>query len=136
LKPKLHKGGLKMKKIISIAVFALFMASCGSPGIIPEMKDFIAAFESKQKMDEAVQKYASKAELIPEAVQTCDLGKPNVTKTEKKEGRIVYTAEAVVRTCDKSPNAVGTIRIFQVGWEKGKIVSFEWLGPKGGKVEY
>jgi hypothetical protein len=125
-----------MKKFISISIFAFFIIGCGSPGIIPEMKEFIAAFESKQKMTEAVQKYASKAELIPEAIQTCDLGKPNVTKTEKKEGRIVYTAEAVVRTCDKSPNAVGTIRIFQVGWEKGKIVCFEWLGPKGGKVEY
>ena len=32
--------------------------------------------------------------------------------------------------------AVGTVRIFAIGWKSGKIAKFVWGGPKGGKVEY
>lgn len=125
-----------MKKSLSIAVLIFFMAGCGTSGVTPEMKEFMAAFGSKEKVQEVVKKYASSAEIVPEALQTCNLGKPNITKTEKRDGRIIYTAEAKVETCEKSETAVGTIRIFDIGWENGKIVSFEWHGPKGGKVEY
>ena len=125
-----------MKKLITFAAVVLFMISCGKTGVIPEMKEFVDAFTVKAKMDEVVKKYATKSDLIPESIQNCDLGKPNITKTEKKDNRILYTAEAVVNKCEKSPNAVGTIRIFEIGWENGKIVFFEWHGPKGGKVEY
>lgn len=125
-----------MKKFLSIAVFIIFMAGCGTTGVIPEMKEFIAAFGSKEKVQEVVKKYSASAEIVPEALQTCNLGKPNITKTEKKDGRVIYTAEARVESCEKSDTAVGTIRIFEIGWENGKIVSFEWHGPKGGKVEY
>lgn len=125
-----------MKKIITIVAVILFASACGKVGVIPEMKEFIDAFGAKVKMDEVVKKYATKTDIVPEAIQNCNLGKPNITKTEKKNDRILYTAEAVVNKCEKSETAVGTIRIFQIGWEKGKIVSFDWLGPKGGKVEY
>ena len=125
-----------MKKLITFAAVVLFAFSCGKTGVIPEMKEFVDAFTVKAKMDEVVKKYATKSDLIPESIQNCELGKPNITKTEKKDNRILYTAEAVVNKCDKSPNAVGTIRIFEIGWENGKIVFFEWHGPKGGKVEY
>jgi len=87
-------------------------------------------------MTEVVTKYSVKPEIVPEAIQTCNLAKPNITKTEKKDGKVVYTAEALVEKCENSVTAVGTIRIFEIGWENGKIVSFEWHGPKGGKVEY
>lgn len=125
-----------MKKFLSIAVFIIFMAGCGTSGVTPEMKEFMAAFGSKEKVQEVVKKYASTPEIVPEAIQTCNLGKPNITKTEKKEGRVLYTAEAKVESCENSVTAVGTIRIFEIGWQNGKIVSFEWHGPKGGKVEY
>ena len=112
------------------------MAGCGAAGVIPEMKEFMGAFGSEEKMDAVVKKYSAKPEIVPEALQTCNLAKPNITKTEKKDGMTLYTAEAVVEKCEKSETAVGTIRVFKIGWEKGKIVSFEWLGPKSGKVEY
>lgn len=125
-----------MKKFITFAAVVLFVINCGKQGVIPEMKEFVDAFGTKAKMDQVVKKYTVKPEIVPEAIQNCDLGKPNITKTEKKDGRIFYTAEAIVNKCEKSVTAIGTIRIFQIGWENGKIVSFEWLGPKGGKVEY
>jgi hypothetical protein len=125
-----------MKKLLAAAVVMIFMAGCGKPGVIPEMKEFMAAFGSKEKMTEVVTKYSVKPEIVPEAIQTCNLAKPNITKTEKKDGKVVYTAEALVEKCENSVTAVGTIRIFEIGWENGKIVSFEWHGPKGGKVEY
>jgi len=125
-----------MKKFLSLATFIIFMAGCGTPGTIPEMKEFMAAFGSKDKIQEVVKKYSGSAEIVPEALQTCNLGKPNITKSEKKNGRILYTVESRVEKCEKSDTAVGTIRIFEIGWENGKIVSFEWHGPKGGKVEY
>lgn len=125
-----------MKKFLAAAAVLIFIAGCGKPGVIPEMKEFMAAFGSADKMQEVVKKYSAKPEIVPEVLQTCNLGKPNITKTEKKDGKIVYTAESVVEKCEKSETAVGTIRIFEIGWENGKIISFEWHGPKGGKVEY
>jgi hypothetical protein len=44
--------------------------------------------------------------------------------------------EARVEKCESSPAAVGTVRIFVMGWKNGKIAKFVWGGPKGGKVEY
>jgi len=125
-----------MKKFILFAALLIFATGCAKQGVIPEMKEFVDAFGSKAKMDEVMKKYATRPDIVPEAIQNCDLGKPNITKTEKKDNRILYTAEAVVNKCEKSVTAVGTIRIFQIGWENRKIVSFEWQGPKGGKVEY
>ena len=125
-----------MKKFFAAAIVVIFVAGCAKLGVISEMKEFMAAFGSKDKMTEVVTKYSAKPEIIPEAIQTCNLAKPNITKTEKKDGKIIYTAEALVEKCERSETAVGTIRIFEIGWENGKIVSFEWHGPKGGKVEY
>jgi len=127
---------VKMKKYIAFLTVLLFLSGCGSKGVIPEMKEFMGAFGSPEKMTDVVNKYSAKPEIVPEAIQTCNLGKPNITKTEKKGNVIVYTAEAVVEKCEKSETAVGTIRIFEIGWENGKIISFEWHGPKSGKVEY
>jgi hypothetical protein len=48
-----------------------------------------------------------------------------------------YTVESRVEKCEEhSAAAVGTVRIFAMGWKGGKIVKFAWGGPKGGKVEY
>ena len=58
------------------------------------------------------------------------------TKSEEKDGITYYTLESTVQKCEHSPAAVGTVRIFQMGWKNGKIVKFTWGGPKGGKVEY
>jgi hypothetical protein len=41
-----------------------------------------------------------------------------------------------VEKCERSEAAVGTVRIFVMGWKGGKIVKFAWGGPKSGKVEY
>lgn len=125
-----------MKKFLSIATFIVFITGCGAPGITPEMKDFMAAFGSKEKVKEVSVKYSSSAEIVPEALYLCILGKPNVIKADKKDGRVIYTVETKVESCEDSVTAVGTIRVFKIGWENGKIVSFDWQGPKSGKVEY
>jgi hypothetical protein len=54
----------------------------------------------------------------------------------ESKGVTYYTLESRVEKCEHSPAAVGTVRIFAIGWKNGKIVKFIWGGPKGGKVEY
>jgi len=124
-----------MKRLFIALTLLLFLSGCGT-SVLPEMKEFMGAFGSKEKVAAAVEKYAAAPEIVPEAIQTCDLGKPKITKTEKKDGMVLYTAEAKVESCDQSETAVGTIRVFDIAWKDGKIVSFEWKGPKSGKVEY
>lgn len=124
-----------MKRLFIALTLLLFLSACGT-SVLPEMKEFMGAFGSKEKVAAVVEKYAASPEIVPEALQTCDLGKPKITKTEKKDGMVLYTAEAKVVSCDKSETAVGTIRVFDMGWKDGKIVFFEWKGPKSGKVEY
>lgn len=124
-----------MKRLFVALTLVLFLSACGT-SVLPEMKEFMGAFGSKEKVTAVVEKYAATPEIVPEALQTCDLGEPKITGTEKKDGVVVYTAEAKVESCDKSENAVGTVRVFDISWKDGKIVSFEWKGPKSGKVEY
>ncbi len=125
-----------MKKFLTLTLLIFFISGCGTQGVIPEMKEFTGAFGAKEKLMQTADKYAAAKGIVPESLYTCDMEKPNITKTEKKDNRILYTAEVKVGKCEKSETATGTIRIFEIGWENGKIVSFEWHGPKGGKVEY
>ncbi|MFA5517715.1 MAG: hypothetical protein WDA74_00530 [Spirochaetota bacterium] len=124
-----------MKRLFVVLTLLLFFSACGT-SVLPEMKDFMSAFGSKEKVAVVVEKYAADSEIVPKALEICELGTPNITNTEKKDGMVLYTAEAVVEDCESSETAVGTIRIFDIGWKDGKIVSFEWQGPKGGAVEY
>lgn len=122
------------KLILGIALF-VFLIGCGN-SVVPEMKEFMGAFGSKEELVSVVEKYAADPEIVPDALNACELGKPRITNTEQKEGKTIYTVEAVVENCDKSETAVGTIRVFDIAWENGKIISFSWQGPKSGKVEY
>ena len=74
--------------------------------------------------------------VVPQELTVCDMAKPVISKTEEKEGITYYTLESRVEKCEHSPTAVGTVRIFAIGWKSGKIAKFIWSGPKGGKVEY
>lgn len=124
-----------MKRLFVGLTLLLFLSACGT-SVLPEMQDFMSAFGSKEKVAAAVEKYAGSPEIVPDALKTCELGKPKITSTVEKDGMTLYTAEAKVESCDMSENAVGTIRVFDIAWKDGKIVSFEWKGPKSGKVEY
>ena len=122
------------KKICIIIPVLVFMVSCGK-SVIPEMQEFINAFEDSAKLESVVQKYAE-PDVMPKEIKLCDLEKPLVTDTEKKDGRIYYTLESRVKECERSESAKGTTRVFSMGWEEGRIVDFKWMGPKSGKVEY
>ncbi len=127
-----------MKKGFTLAMMVLLSATlmqCGRGEVIPEMKEFVNSFGSQEKLTAVIEKYGT-PKVVPEAMQACDLEKPIITKTEKKDGTFFYTAEATVAKCERSENAVGTTRVFTMGWKDGKIVSFEWKGPKSGNVEY
>jgi hypothetical protein len=124
-----------MKTFLTSLVICLFLAGC-SNSVTPEMKEFMGALNSKEKIAMVVNKYSSAPGIVPEALQTCNLGASKITNTDKKNGTILYTAEVMVESCEKSETAAGTVRTFDVGWKDGKIVSFEWKGPKSGKVEY
>ena len=125
-----------MKKLLVGLMLTLFLVACGG-SVTPEMEEFLGAFGSQEQLTSVIEKYAASPEIVPEALNACNLGKPLITNTEHKDdGTVVYSAEAKVEKCEKSENAVGTIRIFDIGWKDGKIVSFEWQGPKSGNVEY
>lgn len=124
-----------MKRLFVGLTLFLFLTACGT-SVLPEMQDFMGAFGSKEKVAAAVEKYAGSPEIVPDALKICELGKPIITSTEEKDGVVYYSAEAKVESCETSETAIGTIRLFDIAWKDGKIVSFEWKGPKSGKVEY
>jgi Aegerolysin len=116
-------------------ILIIFLSGCGTSDV-PEMKEFMDALSSKEKISTVAKKYSSTPGIIPEALQTCNLGASKITNTDEKNGIVRYTAEVKVESCDKSETAAGTVRTFDIAWKDGKIVSFDWKGPKSGKVEY
>jgi hypothetical protein len=121
-------------------VFAAFLLvgilGCPSSQVIPEMKDVIDNFTDRVKLETVLNKYGAQG-VVPQELTICDMSKPMLSKTEVKEGVTFYTLESRVEKCDQhSEAAVGTVRIFAMGWKNGKIAKFIWGGPKGGKVEY
>jgi hypothetical protein len=124
------KSGLAL-----VILFVVCILGCQSSSVIPEMKDVIDNFTDRTKRATTLNKYGA-ADVVPQELTLCDMTKPVVSKTEEKEGVTYYTLESRVEKCEHSPAAVGTVRIFAIGWKNGKIVKFIWGGPKGGKVEY
>lgn len=124
-----------MKKFFIIFTLFLFLAGCGTSDV-PEMKDFMGAISSKDKLAAAIDKYAATKGTVPEVLTHCELGQEKIINTEERNNTVFYTVEATVEKCAKSENAVGTIRVFEIGWKDGKIVNFKWHGPKSGRVEY
>jgi hypothetical protein len=121
--------------LVLVALFLIVILGCPGQSVIPEMKDVIDNFTDRAKRETVLNKYAAPG-VVPEELTLCDMAKPVLNKTEEKEGITYYTLESRVEKCEHSPAAVGTVRIFAVGWKNGKITKFVWGGPKGGKVEY
>lgn len=126
---------MKKRKHLVLPLLFLLIAGLFGSGVIPEMKEMVNAFGNQEKLAICLAKY-SEPGVTPDALTLCNLAKPIITKTEKKKNILYYTCEARVEKCPQSPNAVGTVRIFTMGWENEKIVSFAWGGPKSGAVEY
>ena len=122
--------------LVLVAFFLAGILGCPSSQVIPEMKDVIDNFTDRTKLAATLQKYGDPG-VVPQELTLCDMAKPIVSKTEEKDGITYYTVESRVEKCEEhSAAAVGTVRIFAMGWKGGKIVKFAWGGPKGGKVEY
>ena len=122
--------------LVLMAFLLVGILGCSGPSVIPEMKDVIDNFTDRTKLAATLQKY-SEPGVVPQELTLCDMAKPVVSKAEEKEGITYYTLESRVEKCDQhSEAAVGTVRIFAMGWQSGKIAKFVWGGPKGGKVEY
>jgi hypothetical protein len=121
--------------LVLVILFLVGTLGCSRSSVIPEMKDVIDNFTDRAKRETVLNKYAS-AGVVPQELSICDMTKPVISKTEVKEGITYYTLESRVEKCEHSPAAVGTTRIFAIGWKDGKIAKFIWGGPKSGKVEY
>jgi hypothetical protein len=124
------KGKIVLLALVLPATLGLFGSN-----LIPEMKEVMDNFTDRARLAEVLKKYGEPG-VVPSEMTVCDMAKPVVSKTEEKEGITFYTLESRVDKCPESPAAVGTVRIFAMGWKGGKIVKFAWGGPKGGKVEY
>jgi hypothetical protein len=119
-----------------LALLLVGVLGCPSSQVSPEMKDVIDNFTDRAKRETVLNKYGVQG-VVPQELTICDMSKPVISKTEEKEGVTYYTLESRVEKCDQhSEAAVGTVRIFAMGWKSGKIAKFVWGGPKGGKVEY
>jgi len=130
------KHRYNMAGLVLVTFLLVGILGCSGPSVIPEMKDVIDNFTDRTKLAATLQKY-SEPGVVPQELTLCDMAKPVVSKAEEKEGITYYTLESRVEKCDQhSEAAVGTVRIFAMGWQSGKIAKFVWGGPKGGKVEY
>lgn len=119
-----------------LALLLVGLLGCPSSQVSPEMKDVIDNFTDRAKRETVLNKYGAPG-VVPQELTLCDMTKPVISKTEVKEGVTFYTMESRVDKCDQhSEAAVGTVRIFAMGWKESKIAKFVWGGPKGGKVEY
>jgi hypothetical protein len=118
--------------LVLVASLLVGILGCPSSQVIPEMKDVIDNFSHRAKLETVLKKYGA-AGVVPQELTLCDMAKPVISKTEEKEGVTYYTLESRVEKCEHSPAAVGTVRIFAVGWKNGKIAKFVWGGPKGGR---
>jgi hypothetical protein len=125
----------RMAGLVLVAFLIVGISGCSGPSVIPEMKDVIDNFTGRATRDKVLDKYGASG-IVPQELTLCDMAKPAISKTEEKEGITYYTLESQVEKCEHSPAAVGTVRIFVIGWKSGKIAKFIWGGPKGGKVEY
>ena len=130
LKQLQRKGRFILLAVLLPALLGFFGAK-----VIPEMKEVIDNFTVRAKLAEVLKKYGEPG-VVPPELTVCDMAKPVVSKSEEKDEITFYTLESRVEKCPESPAAVGTVRIFAMGWKAGKIVKFAWGGPKGGKVEY
>lgn len=131
LKQLQGKGRFILLAVLLPALLGFFGAK-----VIPEMKEVIDNFTNRAKLAAVLQKYGDPG-VVPPELTLCDMAKPVVDKSEEKDGITYYTLESRVEKCEQhSEAAVGTVRIFAMGWKGGKIVKFAWGGPKGGKVEY
>jgi len=130
LKQLQGKGRFILLAVLLPALLGFFGAK-----VIPEMKEVIDNFTDRTKLAEVLKKYGEPG-VVPPELTVCEMAKPVVSKSEEKDGVTFYTLESRVDKCQESPAAVGTVRIFAMGWKAGKIVKFVWGGPKGGKVEY
>jgi hypothetical protein len=123
------------ERIILLAMLLPALTGFFGAKVIPEMKEVIDSFTNRSRLADALNKYGEPG-VVPPELTVCDMAKPVVSKSEEKDGITFYTLESRVEKCQESPAAVGTIRIFAMGWKGGRIVKFAWGGPKGGKVEY
>jgi hypothetical protein len=121
--------------LMLVALLLVGIMGCPSSQVIPEMNDVIDNFTDRARRETVLTKYGSPG-VVPQELTICDMSKPVITKTDEKEGITYYTLESRVEKCEHSPAAVGTVRIFAIGWKNGRITKFIWGGPKGGKVEY
>lgn len=129
------KAGPVPAVLAALLLVGVFGCADRPKAILPGMQELIDNFMDKAVREETLDKYGAH-EAVPPELSACDMSKPIVTKREEKDGVALYTLESQVEKCEHSPTAVGTTRIFTIGWKDGKIVSFEWGGPKSGKVEY
>jgi hypothetical protein len=125
----------EMMSSVLLTLVVVCTLGCSTTAVTPEMTEVIDNFTNRAKCEAVLHKYDAQ-NLVPKELTVCDMAKPVVTKAEEKAGITYYTLEARVDKCDSSPAAVGTVRIFVLGWKNGKIEKFVWGGPKGGKVEY
>jgi len=95
--------------------------------IIPEMQECMRSHDSKERYAEVLAKYCDPG-IIRQAMGLLVIKKPFVTKVEKDGPVITYTVQGrTVGTSSEIP--ADTVQVYKVGWQGGRVISLEFLGP-------
>ena len=103
-------------------------AGWAAGGVIPEMEDCMRSHTTPTEYEAVIKKYADLG-IIRQAMGLLVIREPYVLETEQEGSVICYTVEGTtVGTASEIPSDV--VQAYKVGWEKGRLISIEFKGPK------
>ena len=119
-----------MKELRCFLVFLIILGAAGQAtgGVIPAMEECMRSHTTPTEYEAVIKKYADPG-IIRQAMGLLVIRDPYVLETEQEGSVICYTVEGTtVGTSSEIPSDV--TQVYRVCWEKGRIVSLEFCGPK------
>jgi len=99
--------------------------------ILPEMQECMRSHGSQEKFESVLKKYCD-SDIMRSAMACLVIKAPYVVETKKEGSVTCYTVEgATVETAHELPSDV--VQVYKVCWDKGKVVSLQFFGPKKGQ---
>ena len=119
---------IKAFRYFLVLLIILGTAGWAVGGVIPEMEECMRSHTTPQEYGAVIKKYADPG-IIRQAMGLLVIKEPYVLKTEQKGSVICYTVEGTtVGTASEISSDV--VQAYKVGWEKGRLISIEFKGPK------
>jgi hypothetical protein len=121
-----YKVCWKNGKVISLEFYGPKKRITGE--ILPEMLECMRSHGSQKKFATVLKKYCD-SNIMRDAMACLVIKNPSVVETEKEGSTICYMVEGTtVETAHEIPSDI--IQVYKVCWDKGKVVSLQFFGPK------